>query len=70
MCLHGSGGLATAAPFSAPGDAFLGIATYRASSWGSNARSNRWAVPRSVRGRPCLPLKFQVIACVRGSDGR
>jgi hypothetical protein len=42
----------------------------RASRRGANAPSNRWAIPRSVRPQPCQPLKFQVIACARGSDGR
>ncbi len=42
----------------------------RPSNWGSSARSNRWAIHRSVRSRPCKPLKVQVIACARGSDGQ
>ncbi len=40
------------------------------SGWGTNAGSNRRAIHRSDRGRPCQPLKFHVIACARGSDGR
>ena len=86
MCFHGPGGSATAASFMARIEAPLGINRSsdeivarpgsilapgpRGSSRGTNARSNRWAIPRSVRGRPWQPLKFQVIACARGSDGQ
>lgn len=85
-CLTGWGGLATAAPFTARMEAFIGIipsgdeivalpGTILASgapgsAGGTNAGSNRWAIHRSLRGSPCQPLKFQVIACARGSDGR
>lgn len=86
MCLRWPGGLATAAPFMARMEAFLGIIRSGdeivglpssilapgspGSGGGTNARSNRRAIPRAVRGRPCRPLKSQVIACARGSDGR
>jgi hypothetical protein len=86
MCLHGPGGSATVAPFMARMEAPLGINRSsdeivarpgsilapgpRGSSRGTNARSNGWSIPRSVRARPRQPLKFQVIACARGSDGR
>ena len=86
MRLYGPRRLATAAPFTAPMEAFLGIIPSgdqivalpgsilvpgaAGSAGGTNARSNRGAIHRSVRGRPCLPLKSQVIACVGGSDGR
>lgn len=85
-CLAKWGGLATAAPFMARMEAFLGIIpsgdeivalpgsilapASRGSAKGTNAGSNRWAIHRSVRGRRRQPLKFQVIACARGSDGR